>query len=308
MSKPKQYDIIIIGGGPAGLSAGVYTARARLSSLLIEKEIIGGKVVNAELIENYPGFPQGISGYDLTDLMHQQATKFGVETLIAEVTSIDLGDKKLVKTAQGDFAGRAIIIAGGTERQKLGIPGEEKFIGRGVSYCATCDAPLFANQSVAVAGGGNAAIEEALHLTKFASKVTLIHRRGELRATRIVQERAFANPKIKFMWNSTIEQIKGNEKVKSLKLHNVQTGKTSTLSIDGIFVAIGFSPSTSYLKGLLSLDAEGYIITNDKMETGIRGVFAAGDIRSNSIRQVASAVGDGATAAVYAERFLVQSK
>jgi thioredoxin reductase (NADPH) len=308
MSKPKQYDIIIIGGGPAGLSAGVYTARARLSSLLIEKEIIGGKVVNAELIENYPGFPQGISGYDLTDLMHQQATKFGVETLIAEVTSIDLGDKKLVKTAQGDFAGRAIIIAGGTERQKLGVPGEDEFVGRGVSYCATCDAPLFANQSVAVAGGGNAAIEEALHLTKFASKVTLIHRRGELRATRIVQERAFANPKIKFMWNSTIEQIKGNEKVKSLKLHNVQTGKTSTLSIDGIFVAIGFSPSTSYLKGLLSLDAEGYIITNDKMETGIRGVFAAGDIRSNSIRQVASAVGDGATAAVYAERFLVQSK
>jgi thioredoxin reductase (NADPH) len=308
MSKPKQYDIIIIGGGPAGLSAGVYTARARLSSLLIEKEIIGGKVVNAELIENYPGFPQGISGYDLTNLMHQQATKFGLETLIAEVTSIDLGDKKLVKTAQGDFAGRAIIIAGGTERQKLGVPGEDEFVGRGVSYCATCDAPLFANQSVAVAGGGNAAVEEALHLTKFASKVTLIHRRGELRATRIVQERAFANPKIKFMWNSTIEQIKGNEKVKSLKLHNVQTGKTSTLSIDGIFVAIGFSPSTSYLKGLLSLDAEGYIITNDKMETGIRGVFAAGDIRSNSIRQVASAVGDGATAAVYAERFLVQSK
>jgi thioredoxin reductase (NADPH) len=308
MSKPKQYDIIIIGGGPAGLSAGVYTSRARLSILLIEKEIIGGKVVDAELIENYPGFPQGISGYDLTDLMHKQATKFGLETLIAEVTSVDPGNKKLVKTAQGDFTGRAIILAGGTERQKLGVPGEDKLVGRGVSYCATCDAPLFANQPVAVAGGGNAAVEEALQLTRFASKVTLIHRRSELRATRIIQEKAFTNPKIEFMWNSTIEQINGNEKVKSLKLHNVKTGKTSTLNIAGIFIAIGFIPSTSYLKGLLSLDAEGYIITNDKMETGIRGVFAAGDIRSNSIRQVASAVGDGATAAVYAERFLAQGK
>lgn len=303
--KNKGYDVIIIGGGPAGLSAGIYTARSRLKSLLIEKEIIGGKIVNAELVENYPGFPQGISGYELTQLMHQQATRFGLKTFTAEVTGLDVsGKQKIVKTSEGDFTARAIIIAGGSKEQTLGVPGEQEFTGRGVSYCATCDAALFAEVPVAVVGGGNAALQDALQAAKFASSVAVIHRRQELRATRIVQEQAFAQPKIKFLWNTVVESINGADTVKNLKLRNVVTGKESNLKVGGVFVAIGFNPNTAYLKGLLPLDEAGYIITNEKMETSVPGILAAGDIRSTSIRQTISAAGDGATAAIYTERYL----
>jgi len=308
MSNPgKEYDVVIIGGGPAGLSAGIYAARARLSSLLLEKEIIGGQVVNAEVVENYPGFAEGISGYDLTQLMHQQATKFGLETLTAEVTGIELNRKqKIIKTNKGDFVAKTTIIANGSERQKLGVPGEQEFIGRGVSYCATCDAAFFTDQPIAVVGGGNAAVYEALQLSKYASRVIVIHRRQELRATRIIQERAFAEPKIEFLWNTVVEAIEGEDVVKKLRLRNVITGGKSVLDIAGIFVSIGFKPNTDCFKGVLPLDAGGYIITNEKMETEIPGIFAAGDIRSNSIRQVIAAAGDGATAAIYAERFISQ--
>jgi thioredoxin reductase (NADPH) len=305
----QEYDVVIIGGGPAGLSAGIYTARSRLNSLLIEKEVIGGKIVNAELVENYPGFPQGISGYELTQLMHQQATRFGLKTLTAEVTGLDVsGKQKIVKTSEGDFTARAIIIASGSKDQTLGVPGEQEFTGRGVSYCATCDAALFAELPVAVVGGGNAALYDALQLAKFASSVVVIHRRQELRATRIVQEQAFAQPKIKFLWNTIVERINGADTVKSLKLRNVVTGEESNLEVGGVFVAIGFNPNTAYLKGLLPLDAAGYIITNEKMETSVPGILAAGDIRSNSIRQTISAAGDGATAAIYAERYLTEPR
>ena len=301
----KEYEVVIIGGGPAGLSAGLYTARARLNSLLIEKGIIGGQIVNAELVENYPGFPEGISGYDLTQLMHQQATKFGLETLTAEVTGIELnGAQKIVKTGEGDLVAKAMIIASGLERQKLGIPGEKEFTGRGVSYCATCDGAFFEERPIAVVGGGNAAIYEALQLSKWASKVTVIHRRQQLRATRILQERAFAEPKIEFLWDTVVEGIEGEDAVKRLKLRDVITGKKSALNVAGVFVSIGFEPNTGYFKGVIPLDAAGYIITNDKMETEIPGILAAGDIRSNSIRQVIAAAGDGATAAIYAEKFL----
>jgi len=308
MSNPgKEYDVVIIGGGPAGLSAGIYAARARLSSLLLEKEIIGGQVVNAEVVENYPGFAEGISGYDLTQLMHQQATKFGLETITAEVTGIELnGKQKIVKTNKGDFVTKTTIIANGSERQKLGVPGEEEFIGKGVSYCAICDAAFFTDQPIAVVGGGNAAIYEALQLSKYASRVIVIHRRQELRATRIIQERAFAEPKIEFLWNTVVEAIEGKDVVKKLRLRNVITGEKSVLDIVGTFVSIGFKPNTDCFKGVLPLDAGGYIITNEKMETEIPGIFAAGDIRSNSIRQVIAAAGDGATAAIYAERFIRQ--
>jgi len=303
----KAYEVVIIGGGPAGLSAGIYTARARLSSLLIERGLIGGQVANAELVENYPGFPEGISGYDLTELMQRQATKFGLEILTAEVTGVELnGEQKIAKTSEDDFVVKAMIIASGSEWIKLGIPGEKEFTGKGVSYCAICDGAFFADQTVAVVGGGNAAITEAFSLTKFASKVIVIHRRQELRATRIVQEEAFAEPKIEFLWNTVVEEIEGGEVVKRLRLRNVITGEKSSLDVAGIFIAIGFKPNTNYLKSTLSLDATGHVMTNEKMETEIPGIFAAGDVRSSSIRQIIAAVGDGATAAIYAERFITK--
>jgi len=303
----KEYEVVIIGGGPAGLSAGIYTARARLTSLLVEKGIIGGLITVAEWVENYPGFPEGISGLELTELMHQQATKFGLETLTAEVTGIELeGKRKIVKTSEGDFMAKAVIAAGGSDRVQLNVPGEKEFIGRGVSYCATCDAAFFVDRAVALVGGGDAAITEALHLTKFASKVIVIHRRDELRATRIVQEKAFAEPKIEFLWNSIVEGVEGEDVVERLKLRNVVTREESTLDVSGVFVSIGFKPNTDYLRDILPLDAAGYIVTNEKMETVVPGILAAGDIRRNSIRQVIAAAGDGATAAIYAGRFITQ--
>jgi len=301
----EEYEVIIIGGGPAGLSAGLYTSRAKLSSLLIEKGIIGGKITEAERVDNYPGFPEGISGYKLTQLMHQQATKYGLKTIIAEATGIELqGEQKVLKTTEGDFTAKAVIIAGGSQRQKLGIPGEKEFTGRGVSYCSTCDAPFFTEQPIAVVGGGNVAIYEALHLAKFASKVTVIHRRDQLRATRILQEKAFSEAKIEFLWNTIVNEIEGKDVVERLKLHQVITGEKSTLDIAGVFISVGLKPDTDYLKGLLPLDDQGYIITNENMETEIPGIFAAGDIRRNSIRQTIAAAGDGATAAIYAEKFI----
>ena len=301
----REYDVIIVGGGPAGLTAGLYTARARRNSLLIEKVATGGWIVNAGLVENYPGFPQGINGLELADLMSEQAKKYGLEILLAEVTGLELkGGQKIVKTTEGDFAAKAVIIAGGSDRVKLGVPGEQEFTGKGVAYCAICDAAFFRDLPVAVAGGGNAAINEALHLSKFASKVIMIHRRQELRAIRILQERAFAEPKIEFLWDTVVEAIEGAGVVKRLRLRNVLSGEKSTLDISGIFVAIGSKPNTDYLKGVLPLEANGYIATNEKMETGVPGIFAAGDIRSNSIRQLITAAGDGATAAVYAEKFI----
>jgi len=301
--KQRDYDVVIIGGGPAGLTAGIYTARARLKSLLLEKGATGGWIVNAGVVENYPGFPDGVNGLELADAMQQQAAKFGLETLTAEVTGLDLkGEQKIVKTGEGDITTRAVIVAGGSDRIKLGVPGEEEFTGRGVAYCAVCDGYFYRDVPVAVVGGGNAAMNEALELTKFASKITLIHRRDELRATKILQERAFAEPKIEFLWNTVIETIEGEDTVKKLQLKNVQTGEKSTLNISGIFVAAGFRPNTDYLKNIVDLAENGAIITNEKMETNVPGILAAGDIRANSIRQVAAAVGDGAVAAIYAER------
>ncbi len=302
-----EYEVIIIGGGPAGLTAGIYTARNRLNGLLIEKGGIGGLMVNAEQMENYPGFPEGISGFELGELMHKQALKYGLEILLAEVSGIELQEKqKVVKTTQGNFIAGAVIIAGGSERSKLGVPGEEKFTGKGVSYCATCDAAFFNEQTVAVVGGGNAAISEALHLAKFASRVVVIHRRDQLRAARILQERAYAEPKVEFLLNNTVEEIEGQDLVERIRLQQKVTGEKSTLDVSGVFISVGQKPNTDYLKGIVPLDARGYIITNDKMETEIPGILAAGDIRGSSIRQAIAAAGDGATAAIYADRFLAK--
>lgn len=301
----KEYDVIIIGGGPAGLTAGLYSARDRLSSLLIEKGIIGGKITEAERVDNYPGFPEGISGLELTRLMHEQVTKYGLESIFAEVTSIEIdGGQKVIKTTDGDFVARAVIVAGGSERVKLGIPGEKEFTGKGVSYCATCDGPFFTDKPMAVIGGGNAAIYEALHLTKFASKVTVIHRRDQLRAFAIVQEKAFAEPKIEFLLNTVIEAIEGKDFVQKLKLRQVITGEESFLEVAGVFMAVGLKPNTEYLANILPLDEQGRIIVDDRMQTKIPGIFAAGDIRSGSIQQTIAAAGDGATAALNAKKFI----
>jgi thioredoxin reductase (NADPH) len=300
-----NYDVIIIGGGPAGLTAGIYTARARLKTLLVEKGAIGGMIINAALVENYPGFPDGLSGFDLTEAMYKQATRFGLETLTADVTGLKAdGKSKVVKTSQGDFYAGAIIIAGGSERHKLRVPGENEYLGKGVSYCATCDAAFFRDKVVAVVGGGNVAVTEALELTKFASKIFVIHRRDELRATKVVQEKAFAEKKIEFIWDTVVTAVMGDIFVKKIRVRNLKTGRESEIHVDGVFVSVGSHPATAYLKDVLTLDAVGAIVVNDKMEAGVSGVYAAGDIRSGSIRQVIGAAGDGAVAAINASKFL----
>ena len=301
----RTHQLIIVGGGPAGLSAGLYASRSKVDALLIEKAGLGGRILNAELVENYPGFPQGISGSELGALIAQQATKYGLLTVFAEVQGMQIrGDEKIVSTSEGEYRAQAVIIAGGTEHQKLGIPGEEAFTGKGVSYCAMCDAAFFRDQVVAVVGGGNVALNDALFVTKFASRVIVIHRRDQLRATKILQDRAFANSKLEFLWDTVVESIVGDKLVKEIRLRNLKTGKVSTLEVSGVFAAVGLRPSTGYLKGLLTLDEGGFISVSGQMETGVPGIFAAGDIRSGSIRQVVSAAGDGATAAIWAERFL----
>lgn len=304
----QTYDVVIIGGGPAGLSAAIYTARDRFRSLLVEHAIVGGQILNTEQVENYPGFPAGISGEELTKQMHQQATKYGLETLMADVTGLDLkASPKVIKTSSGDFTARAVVIAGGAEQQKLGVPGEDQYVGRGVSFCATCDAAFFPEKTVAVVGGGNAAITEALHLTKFAAKVVIIHRRNELRATRVVQERAFAEPKISFLWDTVVTEIKGGDFVNELKLRNVKNNGESTMKVDGVFIAVGLVPNTAYLQGAVPLDAKGSVITDNHMATEVPGVFAAGDIRSGSGWQVITAAGDGAMAAMSVGRYLAEN-
>jgi thioredoxin reductase (NADPH) len=300
-----RYEVIIIGGGPAGLTAGIYAARARLNTLLIEKMLVGGQIATADIVENFPGFPQGINGMELTERMHQQAEYFGLKIVMAEVTGLDFaGEYKTVKTTDGDFTARAIIVAGGSLRSKLGVPGEAEYAGRGVSYCATCDGAFFRDKTVAVVGGGNVAVSEAIHLTSFASKVIIVHRRNQLRADRILQERVLSDAKIDVRWDSVVTEIKGKNFVDTLVLKNVRTGQEFDLPVDGVFISVGLKPETEYLKGVLLLDNAGYIVTTETMETEVPGVFAAGDIRKGSGRQAICAAGDGATAAIYAEKFL----
>ncbi|MEE9325276.1 MAG: thioredoxin-disulfide reductase [Dehalococcoidia bacterium] len=304
------YDVVIIGGGPAGLAAGLYAARARLRTLLIDKGMIGGQIALTDRVENYSGFPGGISGTDLSMAMHEQATKFGMETLYSAVEAIEVdGRYRVVKTTdEGEFRAKTVIITSGSEHKKLGVPGEKEFAARGVSYCAVCDGAFFKDKVVAVVGGGDAAIDEGLFLTKFASKVIVIHRRDQLRAFKILQERAFANPKMEFIWDTVVESITGNGEVEALSLINVKTEERSNLKVGGVFIYIGLQPNTDFTNGLLTLDSGRHILVNDKMETGVPGILAAGDIRQQSARQVVSAAGDGATAAITAEKYISENK
>jgi thioredoxin reductase (NADPH) len=299
-----KYEVIVIGGGPAGLTAGLYASRAGLKSLLIERGIVGGQIVNAALVENYPGFPQAISGLELGSLMHQQATRYGLEFITGEVTGISQGNPYTISTTEGGFEAAAIIIAAGSEYRKLGVIGEERLSGRGVSYCATCDGFLFRDREVAVAGGGDTAISDALELSRHAKKVYVIHRRDQLRAGQVLQQQAFAQPKLEFIWNTVVEEVTGEKIVNGLRLRNVKTHEFSTLEVAGLFVAVGLTPNSQRFSNIVKLDDAGYIITDETMATSAPGIFAAGDIRRNSARQVAAAVGDGATAAVSSFRYL----
>lgn len=300
------YDVVIIGGGPAGLTAGLYASRARLKVLLLEGMIVGGQMMTTDIVENYPGFPQGISGAELTTIMEEQAKRFGLMTEMGEVIGLEVvGDKKLVKALERDYQAEAIIICTGTEYRKLGIPGEAGFTGRGVSYCATCDGAFFKDSKIVVVGGGDSALTEALFLTKFAKEITIIHRRDALRATKIYQERAFANPKIDFLWNSVVEEIKGNQTVESILVKNVISGEITEVPAEGVFMFIGIEPKTAFLKGVVEMDESGYIAVDESnLQTSVKGIFAAGDARKKLLRQVATAVGDGATAAFAAEKYL----
>jgi thioredoxin reductase (NADPH) len=299
------YDVIIIGAGPAGLTAGLYTSRSKLSTLIIEKETLGGELVNRDLIENYPGYPDGILGPELSGNMLNQAMNYGAEFQLGEVEQIKIdGNRKVVQTSSGEYSGKAIIIAGGAHNKKLAVPGEQEFADKGVFYCATCDGPHFADKVVAVAGGGDSGITEGIFLTRLVSKVIIIEMLPQCTATKILQDRAFSNPKIEVKCGSKIEAIIGDERVKALDLLNIQTGERSTLEVDGILVHIGIEPNTDYLSGTVPLDSKGYVLVNEKMETEIPGVFAAGDIRLNSAWQIATAVGDGATAALSLVKYL----
>jgi len=307
------YDILIIGGGPAGLTAGIYSARSRMKTLLLEKTACGGQILMADVIENFPGFPRGTSGPDLAGLMLKQAEAFGLEISTRDVNKISVSengkDPFVVETIEGDtLKTLSIIVATGANWNALGVPGEDKLKGRGVSYCATCDGPLFKNKEVVVVGGGDTALGDAIFLTRFANKVTVVHRRDRLRATRIVQEKAFVNKKIEFCLKSVVTEIAGDNKVEGVKVKDISTNKEKTIKADGVFVLIGLSPNSGIFKGLLKLDKKNYIESDEEMKTSVDGIFVCGDVRKKSLRQVVTAAGEGATAAVSAGRYVEKLK
>jgi len=307
------YDAIIIGGGPAGLTAGIYLSRARMNTLLIEKALPGGQAVLTEIIENYPGFPEGVGGPELMQKMEEQAIRFGLKIEYGEAVEVSIINHKenkikIVKINNQKYHALAIILTSGAEASKLGIPGEEKLRGRGVSYCATCDAPFFKDQKIVVIGGGDTAIEEALYLTKFVREVTLIHRRDRLRATEILQERVLANKKINFAWDSMVTKILGKEKVEGVLIQNKKTGEKKEIFCQGVFIFVGYIPNSKFLKDLVKLDQKGYILTDDNMMTSQEGIYACGDVRKKILRQVVTACGEGATAAFAAQKYIEELK
>lgn len=301
------YDVIIVGGGPSGLSAGIYTSRARLKTLLIEKAGCGGQIAITDHLENYPGFEDGINGFDLSVKMEKQARTFGCEITYGEVVSIQTEEeiKKIILSDDKEYLTKTVVIASGANFKKLNVPGEKEFTGKGVSYCATCDGPFFREKEIAVIGGGDSALQEALYLTKFVKKVNLIHRRDAFRAAKILQEKVFKEPKINIIYDSVVEEISGTDTVERIKLKNVKNGNISALEVNGIFVFVGWLPNTSFLSNSeIKLNQNGYIITDDNMKTSVNGVFACGDVREKILRQVVTAAGDGATAAISAQHYL----
>jgi thioredoxin reductase (NADPH) len=301
------FDVIILGSGPAGLTAAIYAARARRSTLVLAGSSLGGQAAITDMVENYPGFPEGIHGAELTQRMQQQAERFGARVELDEATAVDLSQHPFRITAYGgEYQARALVIATGASPRKLGVPGEKEFTGRGVSYCATCDGFFYRGKEVAVVGGGNSAVEEALFLTRFADRVYLIHRRNRLRADAIVQERAFANDKITFIWEHLVTEILGEQAVTGVRICHCETHAERVLPVSGVFVYIGMVPNTQLFQGQLELNEWGYIITDGAQHTNIPGVFAAGDVQELYLPQIATAVGSGARAAMEADRFLAE--
>jgi thioredoxin reductase (NADPH) len=305
MATDRDFDVIVIGAGAAGLSAALFTSREKLKTLLIERMTFGGQIANAETIENYPGLPASIRGIDLAVNMLDQIKPYGLQTAFSEVEALHVDRRPfVVDTGLGSYTGKVVILACGSSLKRLDVPGELAFEGRGVSYCATCDGGMFHNQEVAVVGGGDSAMDEALYLTELAAKVTVVHRSDQLRATRVLQERAMAQPKIAWRWHTVVEGIEGGEQVERLRLTDVHTGEISLLPVAGVFIYVGLQPNTGFLQDVLPLDAGGHVPVNQRMETPLPGLYAAGDLRQHSARQVISSAGDGATAACFAMQYL----
>ncbi|OGO71580.1 MAG: thioredoxin-disulfide reductase [Chloroflexi bacterium RBG_19FT_COMBO_62_14] len=299
--------VIVIGSGPAGLTAAMYAARARLEPLLISGNQLGGQISITYEVENYPGFPQGLAGPELVELMQKQAERFGARLIVDEVTQVSLKDGSpfMVKTFSQEYQAEGLVIATGASPNRLGIPGEEALIGRGVSFCATCDGFFFRDKDVVVVGGGDSAMEEGLFLTRFANRVRVIHRRGELRAGETLKRRAMENEKMSFVWDTVLEEIVGNGKVQAVRTRNVKSDTTEELQTDGVFIFIGHFPNTDLFKGQLAMDPMGYLVTDGRAMTSVPGVFAAGEVQDPVYRQVATSVGQGAAAGMMVERWLV---
>ncbi|MCD6321700.1 MAG: thioredoxin-disulfide reductase [Clostridiales bacterium] len=300
-----MYDVIIVGGGPAGFTAALYSARANLKTLLIERYFAGGQMSTTDVMENYPGFEEPINGIELAMRMENQAKKFGTEVISEEVVDLDLDDEiKIVKTTNGEYRCKTVILGMGGSPRKLGLPSENNLMGRGISYCATCDGSFYRDMDVAVIGGGDTAVEDANYLSRLCKKVYLVHRRDELRATKTLQDDVFKNSKVEIVWDSVPESINGDMSVESINVKNKKTGDVRTLEVSGVFVAIGSNPNTELIKDKLKMSESGYIVTSEDMQTSIAGVFACGDIRDKLLRQVVTAAADGAIAAYAAEKYI----
>jgi thioredoxin reductase (NADPH) len=306
MAEKKIYDLVIIGGGPAGLTAGIYATRGRLNTLLLDKLAPGGLVASTEWVENYPGFPEGISGADLMKKMEEQAQKFGLEIIsIKEVLSVDFKNKiKTIKVEEDEYQSKTVIVATGTQPKNLNIPGEDKFRGRGVSYCATCDGPLFKNKDIVVIGAGSSGVQEGLYLLRFVKSATVVEFLPHMTAEKILQERALKEPRMKFYLNHIVTSINGENKVESVTIKSRQTGEEKKIEAQGVFFYVGLNPMTGFLKGQIELDKWGYILAGEDTKTSVPGVYAAGDVRQKILRQITTAIGDGATAAFMVERYV----
>ena len=302
----KNYDVLIIGGGGAGLTAALYTSRAKLTTLLLEKLAPGGQIALTDMVENYPGFPEGVTGQEISRRMEEQVKRYGTEILYDEVSGLEKKDGQFrVKTASGaSFGSRTLILASGASYRNLLVPGEKELTGRGVSYCATCDGAFFKEKELVVVGGGDSAMQEGIFLTRFATQVTVVHRRDKLRASPILQERALHHPKMKFIWDTVVTEVVGEKKVQGVRLKNLKTGETKDFKTDGIFVFVGHDPNTRFLKGFVELDEKGYVKTDPKLQTSVAGVFACGEVRAGAVQQLVSCCGEGCEAALAAQAYL----